>query len=314
MCYQVIERYSSCHCLYYQHAVDRCINYGQRGHGVTQKIVLVSHVCYLHSDQRGSCRRGGGQRGSPRPLVESNLNGDDLSSNSSNSASIFNNNSTASTSLTTPADEWRDAVGTLFRDVLNEPSLRYLWPQVVRYSVTSVEAEKNISQFLQRFSRDLALEATLQVEKAACKFIGKARRTIAWRITECHATELGFSEPSLNALPPKDELAEAQSENEQKDDGSGILYEQISGFIFSKLNAENSAFESFVNNLKLFVARATSPPPLSAFGTVGRLLRQKSAALALSVSQKPAVPLPATRLEWSCVCIPGALHRGGQLC
>ncbi|KAF2839209.1 hypothetical protein M501DRAFT_934349 [Patellaria atrata CBS 101060] len=52
MCYQVVERYSVCRCLYYKHAVDPCQAYGQRGHTVQEKTVLVGYACQLHTSHR----------------------------------------------------------------------------------------------------------------------------------------------------------------------------------------------------------------------------------------------------------------------
>lgn len=52
MCYQVIERYSVCKCLYYRHSVDPCPGYNQRGHGVQEKTVLVGYACSSHSRRR----------------------------------------------------------------------------------------------------------------------------------------------------------------------------------------------------------------------------------------------------------------------
>lgn len=49
MCYQVLELYSACRCLYYQHAVDRCPKYGSRGHGIKQRTILVGYACMDHS-------------------------------------------------------------------------------------------------------------------------------------------------------------------------------------------------------------------------------------------------------------------------
>lgn len=48
MCFQVLELYSACRCLYYQHAVDRCPRYGKRGHGITQTTILVGYACFEH--------------------------------------------------------------------------------------------------------------------------------------------------------------------------------------------------------------------------------------------------------------------------
>lgn len=53
MCYQVLELYSACRCLYYQHAVDRCPRYGKRGHGITQRTILVGYACMDHSSHSG---------------------------------------------------------------------------------------------------------------------------------------------------------------------------------------------------------------------------------------------------------------------
>ncbi|ROT35307.1 hypothetical protein SODALDRAFT_381483 [Sodiomyces alkalinus F11] len=49
MCYQLVELYSVCRCLHYQHAVDRCAAYGQPGHGVQQRTILVGLACGAHA-------------------------------------------------------------------------------------------------------------------------------------------------------------------------------------------------------------------------------------------------------------------------
>ncbi|PYH90377.1 hypothetical protein BO71DRAFT_334612 [Aspergillus ellipticus CBS 707.79] len=49
MCYQLVERFSACRCLYFQHAVDPCEAYRQRGHSVQEKVVLVGYTCSRHS-------------------------------------------------------------------------------------------------------------------------------------------------------------------------------------------------------------------------------------------------------------------------
>ncbi|KAJ5121093.1 uncharacterized protein N7515_009054 [Penicillium bovifimosum] len=49
MCYRVIERYSVCKCLYFEHSVDPCSSYGQHGHEVEEKLVLVGYACDRHT-------------------------------------------------------------------------------------------------------------------------------------------------------------------------------------------------------------------------------------------------------------------------
>jgi hypothetical protein len=59
MCFKVVERFSVCGCLYFQHAVDPCEAYGQRGHAVQEKVVLVGYTCEKHTARRsGTTSRG----------------------------------------------------------------------------------------------------------------------------------------------------------------------------------------------------------------------------------------------------------------
>lgn len=51
MCYQLVELYSACRCLYYQHAVDRCASYGRHDHGIQQKVIYVGYACTAHSSR-----------------------------------------------------------------------------------------------------------------------------------------------------------------------------------------------------------------------------------------------------------------------
>ncbi|KAF2250610.1 hypothetical protein BU26DRAFT_383629, partial [Trematosphaeria pertusa] len=48
MCFQVVERYSVCRCLYYKHAIDPCAAHGQSGHAAQEKTVLVGEACGPH--------------------------------------------------------------------------------------------------------------------------------------------------------------------------------------------------------------------------------------------------------------------------
>lgn len=50
MCYLVVERYSVCRCLYYQHSVDMCSEYGKKNHPIQERTVLVGYACERHTD------------------------------------------------------------------------------------------------------------------------------------------------------------------------------------------------------------------------------------------------------------------------
>lgn len=47
MCYQLVELYAACRCMYYKHTVDRCSNYPN--HPITQRTILVGYACGRHS-------------------------------------------------------------------------------------------------------------------------------------------------------------------------------------------------------------------------------------------------------------------------
>ncbi|KAH6609512.1 hypothetical protein Trco_002858 [Trichoderma cornu-damae] len=49
MCYQLVELYSACRCLYYQHAIDRCAAYGRPGHNIEQRTIYVGYACSAHT-------------------------------------------------------------------------------------------------------------------------------------------------------------------------------------------------------------------------------------------------------------------------
>lgn len=49
MCFQLIERYGVCGCLYYNHAVDCCPRYGAPEHGIVRRTILVGTTCIQHS-------------------------------------------------------------------------------------------------------------------------------------------------------------------------------------------------------------------------------------------------------------------------
>ncbi|OOQ87368.1 hypothetical protein PEBR_17202 [Penicillium brasilianum] len=61
MCYKVVERYSVCKCVYFQHSIDPCSAYGQRGHSVQEKTVLVGYACSRHSARGASSSPNAGR-------------------------------------------------------------------------------------------------------------------------------------------------------------------------------------------------------------------------------------------------------------
>ncbi|KAI0376042.1 hypothetical protein F5Y04DRAFT_293246 [Hypomontagnella monticulosa] len=192
MCYQLIERYSACHCLYYQHAADRCAAYGQSGHPITTRTILVGYACQTHSPAIPSDADGnftsasvsqqafGASSIQKRPCspkiqrVKNNVDAkayaksmeygesdrdsaDDGGSDdnlSSVEAFLFDNNENSS--LTSRSSvESSTALEHLTDGFLYDPYLQDLWPQVVLRSDTAAEAKEKISLLILRYSLDL---------------------------------------------------------------------------------------------------------------------------------------------------------------
>ena len=49
MCYQLIEHYNDCGCIYHIHAVDPCPRAKQRGHAIAKTSIAVGYACSRHS-------------------------------------------------------------------------------------------------------------------------------------------------------------------------------------------------------------------------------------------------------------------------
>lgn len=62
MCYQLVEIYKGCQCLYYQHAVDRCGAYGHPRHGIQRRTIRVGYACNEHGGSAAA-------RGAPAGFV-----------------------------------------------------------------------------------------------------------------------------------------------------------------------------------------------------------------------------------------------------
>ncbi|KAK4185669.1 hypothetical protein QBC35DRAFT_389016, partial [Podospora australis] len=68
ICTQLVHRYSSCRCLYYQNAIQRCSEYGKAGHPIQQRTTLVGYACSEHSSSTyfgpsEAATAGGGEKG-----------------------------------------------------------------------------------------------------------------------------------------------------------------------------------------------------------------------------------------------------------
>lgn len=103
MCVRITERYSICRCLYYRHSIDPCRAYGQRGHRVQERTVLVGYACGRHGDTvrsgnhrdtvRSGNRRDTVRSGNHRSTVRSGNRKDTVRSGNQGSPSAVNQES-----------------------------------------------------------------------------------------------------------------------------------------------------------------------------------------------------------------------------
>lgn len=286
MCYQITEYYSACRCVYYIHAIDLCAAFDQPGHGVQKRKISVGYACSSHTSYASS------------HLADDNTEidaGD--TSDDGDHTSVFSGISAPSTNLTFPDDAKQEAADRLFQELLNEFSLRYLWPQIVRISHHKDQAIRNIARYLSRFSRDLRTEATTRLKKDAAGFVRLARLTIADRIVECHINELTHEDDwaviTTAKETPSDEIIEGEGIEDIDTDEKNIVYENVQQFIF-----EGAPFQSFILALRLFASSNTESTQ-----ELGHDTRQYLNCLIQKQWKGPAAH-HRTRLSWSCARLP----------
>lgn len=290
MCYQITERYAACHCVYYIHAINPCPSFDrhQPGQGIDKRTIFVGHACSSHSASYG--------------FVDSAKEKEDADgghvSDDDDGASIFSQVSAPSTNLTFPDDVKQEASDILFQELLNEFSLRHLWPQIVRISQHKDGAIKTIARYLSRFSRDLRAHATSRLNKNAARFVGMSRQTVASRIVECHMSELTPTNKRASVIEtkglPLDGYVEEIEETEDLDtDEKNIIYDNIQQFIF-----EGAPFESLLSALRLFASTNTESSSELSYSI------RKSFNYLVSKHWKHHKVPHRTRVSWSCACIP----------
>jgi hypothetical protein len=115
MCYQVVERYSICRCLYYKSAMEPCAAHGQRGHTVQQKTVLVGYVCSTHQKTTWEACASASE---VQDVVD-----DDSDDRSDDEDSVFSTSITLSRATSFVASEEQDTVAEVLRVLLGDPLL-----------------------------------------------------------------------------------------------------------------------------------------------------------------------------------------------
>jgi hypothetical protein len=217
MCYQVVERFSSCRCLYYKHAIDPCAAHGQEAHVIEEKTVLVGYACPSHWEcevsgpvqvpyasltlgnvgledtrpaqvPRESPRFGHRQLGDARPPpvsydssefeFDNYDSSDDTESNCSASSSALMLRST--TSFVSVSEE---TIQDILQMLLEDPLLRWeqLNGQKDRHNDNN-PAIRDVRFFLETFEMDLRASALTTLERQTCSFFRSRTRYLSSQI------------------------------------------------------------------------------------------------------------------------------------
>ena len=183
MCYQVVERYSVCRCLYYKHAIGPCAAHGERGHAVQEKTVLVGYVCSSHGgnpiprSELYELKRGA----EVADIVDHATRSDD---SSDDGESVGSTSITLSRCTSFIASEGQDTVAEVLEVLLEDPQLS--WQKLVRSHATdTVEMKvKDVHFLLGAFERDLRAEADSTLQHHTCAFLRHRLRCLSSEIYE----------------------------------------------------------------------------------------------------------------------------------
>jgi hypothetical protein len=182
MCYQVVERYSVCRCLYYKHAIDHCAAHGERGHATQQKTVLVGYACSTHWS-----------RDQDVGVVDIVDNVSDLDDSSDDGESMFSTSIALSRCTSFITSEGDDTITEVLDVLLEDPQLH--WEKLVRSQTASPDGTqiKDVQFFLGAFERDLRAEADSTIQFHACAFLRGRVRYFSSKIYERFNPGGGFN-------------------------------------------------------------------------------------------------------------------------
>lgn len=283
MCYQLVEIYSVCQCLYYQHPIDKCRLYPN--HNITQRAILVGYACGKHARD---------------PAMDSDSDSD----SNSDSESVISQSSTlgsVASSITAVED---DAVETMFRHLLQFNNLRYLWPQLIILHHSRNKCLHTLSQFLKRYADDLESLATAKslpdhesrIRRYACRFVRRTRYSLARRLWEAHAHNSEVTENDEEYLPAQDLLEPAGDKSEDIDD-SNVIGSVAEHFLFS-----TDPIEALESSVKAFVDMNTEGRDEHNF-LPGRKTLQAYFTNFMTKFPRP-VKQGSHRITWECVSTP----------
>lgn len=216
-------------------------------------------------------------------------------------SSILSLQTTASTTITTTSEGNGDIITRLLRDLLAYPQLEHLLPQLVRQSRSRATAEKHITRFLRRYSKDLRMRCSSKIEIDASKFIQSCSANIAAKIVDHYMPEIRGEEAHHIEAEAEEaredsklQVEDEGTENDESEKATEISYEELREFLF-----ESQPFESLKLNIRVFVEKLCAPESGTQLLDKARiqLMNQYDSLLSKVLGPDPK----KRRLWWNCV-------------
>jgi hypothetical protein len=170
MCYQVVERYSVCRCLYYKHAIDPCSGHGSQSHLLQEKTVLVGYACASHSYLSFEKQEVHDTEGILDDIS-------DPSDDSESEGSIFSQAISGYTTSSFIPVNGDDTIHEIVQSLINDPLLD--WPKLLQCGSANDRppAMRDVRFFLRAFEADLRETADSALEIHVCEIF---RRRIGY--------------------------------------------------------------------------------------------------------------------------------------
>lgn len=277
MCTQLVEVHSACQCLYYQHAIDKCILYPN--HRITQRVILVPYACSTHY-----------------PASRLKLD--------SRSESIISQSSTVVSVASSTAAVDKGAVETISRHLLYFKNLRYLWPQLIILHDTREKCLHTIADFLKCFADDVGRLASTEgleyneslIRLSACRFVRRTRYSLAQRVWEAHIHSPEVTEDEEESLPRLHSSQHARTSF--GDDDSNVI-----DFVAERFWFGTDPIQTLESSVKAFIEMNTRSGDEYELYLPGR---EKFQAYFTSfmTSFRGSVKPGSHRITWECVSRP----------
>ncbi|KAK4215420.1 hypothetical protein QBC37DRAFT_419275 [Rhypophila decipiens] len=337
MCFQIVELFSACKCLYYQHTVDKCPAYGSPGHGIYRWTRVVGVACFEHSRSKSSSgstgavpkRRDGHQLTKVRdgallqvrkiltPITAGKLALRDallqvrkIDNSEADALTVGFSDHDGSDS----SDGWEETidgetVGALFSKLLNFGDLPFLWPQLIAQSSSWKRSQRTIERLLHSYSQDLGRlaghslsnesipDAEREMYFWASEVICRYPAKLAQRICLAHYRV----EPDEESSQTQNMItAGSEKRNEsdsENEDDSLFMLETVETFLF-----RTEPILYLQANLKaLLKPRMPQTIPLvTRIWKYAQLHFENTVGSLMGGEQLP--PYGSTRLRWTCVC------------